>query len=272
MFSNSTHRSSWFFTSKALAELQAISFTTQKQRRHYILKISQLCHDIQIPHNVEATAMVYFQRFSLRTNIQSTNQLDLKHAVLASIYLAAKVEEWKTGHFERLLRRLAEIGGVHRTIVVQSELKVLQAISFHITVFHPFQCHAALVRELSQTHKWKARLSQIKQHAVHDILNRGGDKELLLFLKNHSLQLLKRSYLTDACFLYSPAQLALASVIAACHAPGIGAASPSDTDIRALKEDVALFAEGYFLKLPYYKSLASAIQSAAALLILPLEL
>ena len=49
--------------------------------------------------------MVYFQRFSLRTNIQSTNQLDLKHAVLASIYLAAKVEEWKTGHFERLLRK-----------------------------------------------------------------------------------------------------------------------------------------------------------------------
>ena len=215
--------------------------------------------------------MVYFQRVSLRTSVQPTNESDLRHIALASIYLAAKVEEWKTGHLEQLLRRLAEIGGVHRTVIVQTELKVLQAMSFHITVFHPFQCHNALIREISQTHKWKARLSQSKQHAVHDILN-GGNKEMLLFLKNHSLKLLKRSYLTEACFLYSPAQLALASVIAACHVPGTGAARPSDTDITALKEDVALFAEGYFLKLPNYESLAGAIQSAAALMILPLEL
>ena len=234
-----------------------------------------MCQVSHIPLPVEATAIVYFQRFYLRTSGQPppATPINPRHVVLAVIYLAAKVEEWKTGQLHQLLRALSQIGALEEKTIVQTELLVLQAMSFHITVFHPFQCHRALVREISQTHKWRGGLSQEKQRSVRDVLNSGGsNKPFLSFLERRSLQLLKRSYMTDACFLYSPAQLALAAVIAACHMPGsAGITCPNDEIVSAIKSDIGLFAEAYFRKFQEYEVLLQAVQSAAALMILPLR-
>jgi hypothetical protein len=91
---------------------------------------------------------------------------------------------------------------------------------------------------------------------------------MLKFLNTRSLQLLKRSYMTDACFLYSPAQLALASVIAACHRPGsAGITSPSTAMMAALQSDIGLFAEAYFRQFHAYDHLLTAVKGATQLLI-----
>ena len=177
MFPKSTQRNAWVYTTDQLSTLRSANTTsntntslTTKARLSYVLKVSHLCQYCEIPLTVEATAIVYFQRFFLKATVV----VDPKHVVLAAIYLAAKVEEWKTGALESLLNKLSNTGGVEPKQIVQTELLVLQAMSFHITVFHPFQCHRALIRELSQTHKWKGGLSQEKQRAVHDVLNNGG--------------------------------------------------------------------------------------------------
>jgi len=265
-FEHSTQRHRWMYSLGELSRLRKAA-PLRDTTTHFLLKISQLCQFVNLDDiRVEATALMYFQRVYLRNDIQhDAPGLAPKTVVLACIYLAAKVEEWKTLRLESLLRRLAEIGAVRQKLVVETELKVLQAMSFHITVFHPFQCHSALLREISQTHNWKMRLSQNKQASVREVLTRGTD--LIIFLEARSLQLLKRSYLMDACFLYSPAQLALASVIAACHMPGIrGSGCPSEDALTAMKHDIGLFVEGYFRKFPMFELLTEAVQGAARMM------
>jgi hypothetical protein len=98
------------------------------------------------------------------------------------------------------------------------------------------------------------------------------DKPILNFLTNRSTQLLKRSYMTDACFLYSPSQLALASIIASCHRPG-SLGSPSKEKMSSLKSDISLFAEAYFCdKASEYGKLINAVQGAVKLMIKTLEI
>jgi hypothetical protein len=267
-FIASTQRHQWFYSTSKLQELRNLA-PLLPITKHYLLKLSQLCQFVEVPTHIEATAMMYFQRVYLRHSISTTTDFIPQNVVLACIYLAAKVEEWKTNHLESLLRKLANIGAVQQQLVVKTELQILQAMSFHITVFHPFQCHDALIKEISQTHNWKSRLSQTKQAAVVGVLSRGTD--LLKFLQARSLQLLKRSYMTDTCFLYSPAQLALASLIAACHLPGVGVAAPNENEMMGVKTDVGLFVEGYFRKFKHYSLLVEVVQGAAAMMLEKLE-
>ena len=104
---------------------------------------------------VEATAVAYFKRVYLRANLLDRGLLRPQHAALACIYLAAKVEE----ELSRItLGALARRGGITQDVIIRSELAVLEALSFQVTVFHPFRSLDALLSELLQTLVWGTKL------------------------------------------------------------------------------------------------------------------
>lgn len=282
LFADSTQRHCWLFPAARLAELRAMggaaeatpphgddNTNTNTTRRlfpaeaaavrvHFETKIVQLCSTLDAPGAVEATAVAYFKRVYLRADLLDRGPLRPQHAALACIYLAAKVEE----DLDRVsLGSLARQGGVAQDAIVRSELAVLEALSFQVTVFHPFRSLDALLCELPHTLVWGAKLRRLtkrrKPPAPVDVMR---DRMLSStytsvlrthaglhrFVRRRALQLLKRSYFTDAMFLYTPAQIALGCLVAACRWPGTGADVPDVASIEMLKYELQLFVEGYF--------------------------
>ena len=217
---------------------------------HEVIQVKHREHLRRRQRRVAHTALVYFKRVCLRHSL-----LDPQHnprlLVLASIYLAAKVEE---EHADVTLKQLCERSGVHTNDIVKAELLVLESIDFHVSIFHGFRSLETLLGKLAETLQWSNNLPDIKKYnrvrsaEYQSVLK--AHPNVSAFLQRRALELLKRCYFTDAVLIYSPSQLAISCIMASVVRPGAAADVPEPSLISQLKDtELSAFIPGFFPRL-----------------------
>ncbi|RWS30286.1 OTU domain-containing protein 7B-like protein [Leptotrombidium deliense] len=114
-----------------------------------------------------------------------------KHMLVTCVYLACKVEEFNVSisDFVKNVRGDREKAA---DVVLNYELLLMQQLKYHLTVHNPYRPIEGLMIDL------KARCLHV------------GDPERF---RNYIENFIESSYFTDACFLYSPSQIALAAIV-----------------------------------------------------------
>ncbi|GLH00871.1 Uncharacterized protein GBIM_07135 [Gryllus bimaculatus] len=155
--------------------------------RQYELHLRDFCrrfHPAQ-PRTVYATACHYFKRFYLKCSLMDFHP---KEILATCAYLACKVEEFNIS----ISQFVANIRGDRDKasgIILANELLLMQKLNYHLTIHNPHRAVEGLLIDI------KTR-SQLK------------DPERL---RPHIDEFIDRLFLTDACLLYAPSQLALAA-------------------------------------------------------------
>ncbi|OJT11059.1 Cyclin mcs2 [Trametes pubescens] len=175
------------FESDSLGSSTSVSFLSADEEhllvKLYVGKISQLCGHFRFPEEVEATAASYMKRFYLKNTVMDWHP---KNVMLTALFLATKT----TNHPISLESYAAHIPRTVPSDVLDLEFLVAQSLGFDFAVWHP---HRAL---------WGIWL---------DVQN----------IPDASIEELSRAYeaavghvraarLTDAEFIYTPSQIALA--------------------------------------------------------------
>lgn len=162
--------------------------------RHYIDEIRRVCFsqpvDEKFKHRLFWTAATLYKRFYLGTSVLLTNPISM---VYTSVFVAGKVEEIPmTKQFRGVdVDKLSETLG-SRDVVIGNEIKFLDGIKFHLLLFHPVRPLVGYVSKLKE------------QQPSFDWIQ----------LQESAISLLEKSLHYDYCFTHSPAQLAVAAIMA----------------------------------------------------------
>ncbi|VVC88226.1 cyclin-H [Leptidea sinapis] len=214
MFSTSSQREFWTFSDESVLALHRekhnIGFITkhgqhidENQRynfflspeeerlllRNYELHLKEFCRRFQppMPKGVTGTAFQYFKRFYL---YNSTMDYHPKEILATCVYLACKVEEFNVS----ISQFVANIKGDREKasdIILNNELLLMQQLNYHLTIHNPFRPVEGFLIDI----KTRCSLSNPER------LRTGID------------EFLEKVFLTDACLLYAPSQIALAAVL-----------------------------------------------------------
>ncbi|KAJ3554699.1 hypothetical protein NM688_g2974 [Phlebia brevispora] len=149
----------------------------------YVSKITQLCGLFRFPEEVEATAMTYLKRFYLKNTVMDWHP---KNVMLTALFLATKT----TNHPIPLEAYTSRIPKTSPSDVLDLEFLVAQSLGFDFAVWH---AHRAL---------WGLWLDI---QSLPDI-----SMEELRKAYETALTHVRASRLTDAEFIYTPSQIALA--------------------------------------------------------------
>ncbi|TFK30591.1 cyclin-like protein [Coprinopsis marcescibilis] len=167
---------------------ETVSFLTPNEEvllvKLYLTKITQLCTMFRFPEEIEATATSYLKRFYLRNTVMDWHP---KNVMLTALFLATK-----TCNFPISLETYTKhIPRTQPSDVLDLEFLVAQSLSFEFTVWH---AHRAL---------WGIWLD------VQSLPD--APVQLQPDLYNAALGHVRASRLTDAEFIYTPSQIALAA-------------------------------------------------------------
>jgi len=150
----------------------------------YVSKINQLCALFRFPEEVEATAVTYLKRFYLRNTVMDWHP---KNVILTALYLATKT----TNNPISIDTYASHIPKTTPSDVLDLEFLVAQSLGFEFSVWH---AHRAL---------WGIWLDlQDLPEAIH----------LPMSVYDEALGHVRASRLTDAEFIYTPSQIALAAL------------------------------------------------------------
>ncbi|GAC95775.1 hypothetical protein PHSY_003351 [Pseudozyma hubeiensis SY62] len=165
---------------------------------YYLVKVSQIVHALRLPELVEATATTFVKRFYLRNTVMDFHP---KNIVITCIFLASKAENYplNLSDFARKLagrqanenRALVE---ENRKVVLELEFLVSQSLNFEYGVTGAHRSMYGLLLDIQAMEKVK-----VGREEVH-----------MLAAEAHGK--LGKSRLTDAEFVYTPSQIALACV------------------------------------------------------------
>lgn len=157
--------------------------------KQYELHLKEFCKRFSppMPKGVIGTAFHYFKRFYL---YNSTMDYHPKEILATCVYLACKVEEFNVsiGQF------VANIKGDRdkaSDIILNNELLLMQQLNYHLTIHNPFRPVEGFLIDI------KTRCNLANPERL-----RGGIDEFL-----------EKVFLTDACLIYAPSQIALAAVL-----------------------------------------------------------
>lgn len=157
--------------------------------KQYELHLKEFCKRFSppMPKGVVGTAFQYFKRFYL---YNSTMDYHPKEILATCVYLACKVEEFNVsiGQF------VANIKGDRdkaSDIILNNELLLMQQLNYHLTIHNPFRPVEGFLIDI------KTRCSLANPERL-----RSGIDEFL-----------EKVFLTDACLVYAPSQIALAAVL-----------------------------------------------------------
>lgn len=157
--------------------------------KQYELHLKEFCKRFSppMPKGVVGTAFQYFKRFYL---YNSSMDYHPKEILATCVYLACKVEEFNVsiGQF------VANIKGDRdkaSDIILNNELLLMQQLNYHLTVHNPFRPVEGFLIDI------KTRCSLANPERL-----RSGIDEFL-----------EKVFLTDACLVYAPSQIALAAVL-----------------------------------------------------------
>ena len=174
------------FTTKLLCACDLFS-----QKEMFNIKGKGIDKLMPIPYYLEATAITYFKRFFLRNSILENDPADLAQAAL---FLAAKSEE----HMEYDSRQISSMIGGEQNSVRKHEMLLLRGIKFHLCIRHPYNPVAGFCAKL-------------KGFVSGDGTTPLTEEECGI-LKVYAFNVVRRSLITDACFLWTPAQIAIACI------------------------------------------------------------
>ncbi|CDR98850.1 hypothetical protein [Sporisorium scitamineum] len=171
---------------------------------YYLVKAGQIVNALKLPELVEATATSFVKRFYLRNSCMN---LHPKNIVITCIFLASKAENYPlnlSDFAQKLAGKQATDAKVvdeYRRIVFDLEFLVSQSLLFEYTVTG---AHRALYGLLLDVQSLKDAVSREDLHK--------------LAAESHSK--LANSRLTDAEFIYTPSQIALACLRASVQPKG----------------------------------------------------
>ncbi|KAJ8494883.1 hypothetical protein ONZ51_g2003 [Trametes cubensis] len=164
-----------------------VSFLTAEEEhllvKLYVGKIAQLCGHFRFPEEVEATAVSYMKRFYLKNTVMDWHP---KNVMLTALFLATKT----TNHPISLESYASQIPRTAPSDVLDLEFLVAQSLGFDFAVWHS---HRAL---------WGIWLDV---QTLPDI-----SIEELSRAYETALGHVRAARLTDAEFIYTPSQIALA--------------------------------------------------------------
>ncbi|KAH7880566.1 cyclin-like protein [Lentinula edodes] len=154
----------------------------------YVHKISQLCGHFRFPEEVEATATSYLKRFYLKNTVMDWHP---KSVMLTALFLATKT----TNNPISLDVYASHIPNTVASDVLDLEFLVAQSLAFEFAVWHT---HRAL---------WGIWLDiQNLSDSLPDISKTQGS------IYESALIHVRAARLTDAEFIYTPSQIALACI------------------------------------------------------------
>ncbi|GFQ80976.1 cyclin-H [Trichonephila clavata] len=214
MFSTSAQVKSWMFKSSSelnkkreAANLKFVKerskgmnedsikkffLTAQEERvlyKHYESILHKFCLKFQppMPKNVVGCSFQYFKRFYLNNSVMDYHPKDI---VVTCVYLASKVEEFNVS----ISQFVANVKGDREKateIILNHELLLMQQLNFDLAVYNPYRPVEGFLIDI------KTRYTELF------------DPE---HLRPAIEEFLDKIQFTDACFLYSPSQIALAAV------------------------------------------------------------
>lgn len=157
--------------------------------RQYELQLKEFCKRFEppMPPYVLGTAFHYFKRFYL---YNSTMNYHPKEILATCVYLAAKNEEFNIS-IQQFLANVKGDRNKAMDIILSNELLLMKELNFNLTIHNPFRPVEGLLIDI----KTRSNMQN------PDKLRKGVD------------EFLEKSFLTDACLIYSPSQIALASVL-----------------------------------------------------------
>lgn len=165
---------------------------------YYLVKVGQIVRAFGLPELVEATATTFVKRFYLRNTCMDFHP---KNIVITCIFLASKAENYPL-NLQDFARKLAgkssdpAVIEENRKTVLDLEFLVSQSLQFEYSVTGAQRALYGLILDLQS-------------------LEGGPSREQLHKLAAESHKNLTNSRLTDAEFIYTPSQIALACIRAA---------------------------------------------------------
>lgn len=140
-----------------------------------------------MPKCVTGTAFHYFKRFYL---YNSPMDYHPKEILATCVYLACKVEEFHVS-IGQFVNNIKGDRSKAMDIILSNELLLMQHLNYYLTIHNPFRPVEGFLIDI------KTRCTMQSPERL-----RPGIEEFL-----------DKTYLTDACLLYAPSQIALASVL-----------------------------------------------------------
>lgn len=152
----------------------------------YITKIPQLCGHFRFPEEVEATAISYLKRFYLKNTVMDWHP---KNVMLTALFLATKT----TNNPISLESYTSNIPKTSSSDVLDLEFLVSQSLNFEFAVWH---AHRALWGIWLDLQSLPDVSDELRPQDVYDI----------------AIKHVRASRFTDAELIYTPSQIALASL------------------------------------------------------------
>jgi len=157
--------------------------------KSYELHLRDFCRRFEppMPKCIVGTAFHYFKRFYLNN---STMDYHPKEILATCVYLSCKTEEFNVS----ISQFVGNIKGDKlkaMDIILSNELLLMQQLNYYLTVHNPFRPIEGFLIDI----KTRCSLSNPER------LRAGID------------DFIDKTFLTDACLLYAPSQLALAAVL-----------------------------------------------------------
>lgn len=154
--------------------------------RFYASKIEDIAKVFHMPSQVRVTAAAHFRRFYLENSVMEYHP---KNILYTTVYLASKAENF----FIPIDKFCAALPRTDRQQVLDIEFLVLQSLKFTLSVFSPFKSLHGFYLDLQAT---LPDIGLDKLGKVHD----------------QARSFISQSLITDAQFLYTPPQIALAAM------------------------------------------------------------
>lgn len=173
-------------------EAEDFFLTADEERallKNYELQLREFCKRFEppMPKCVIGTAFHYFKRFYLNNSLMDYHP---KEILATCVYLACKVEEFNLtiGQFINNIKGDRQKA---QDIILSNELLLMQQLNYYLTIHNPFRPVEGFLIDI------KTRCTMINP----DRLRVGID------------DFIEKTFLTDACLLYAPSQIALAAVL-----------------------------------------------------------
>jgi len=157
---------------------------------YFSVKLGEFCDKFKppMPNYVKGTSFHYFKRFYLNNSVMDFHP---KEILVTAVYLACKVEEFNVS----IQQFIANVQGNQERatkIILNNELLLMQELQFHLTIHNPFRAVEGLLIDV------KTRCDSVDNADT---------------LRPDVQSFLDSVFLTDACMIYAPSQIALAAVI-----------------------------------------------------------
>lgn len=207
MFSTSTQRKNWMFSSPT--DLDELRLTSNKMAgksiksdgllspkeelyliRSYLVNLREFCRKFQpqMRKSVIATAFMYMKRFYLH---ESCLEYHPRNIGITCAYLACKVDEFNVSIHQFIKNVNGDCKKAHKT-VLSNELLLMKKLNFNLTVHLPLKPVEGFLIDL------RARFP-----VARDRLD-----SMYPEIEDY----LEKTMYTDACFLYTPSQIALSAI------------------------------------------------------------